>query len=175
MTRLQKARAYASVPLEFSISGPVPSKEAIESRLAELLPSVKSMQKCGWLSTLLLVGASFAFMFFLVAEATLPVRLICLIPTLGAVVYGAVLTGIFDGLMRRLDKERIALLPVEPIYFQRLLELCHGSPEAMEYRAQVLEQGREFVRAEYKMLRKWAAAADERDVREALYGEAKKD
>lgn len=169
----QKAQAIASVPVTFSISGPVPTQEHIDSRLDELSPVVQGLRHSGYVMAGLLVISVMAFMYFLTAVPAQgwPDVLAGLLPTLGVVIYSAWVLGISDKLLGSFQKEAEQLAKLEPAYFPRMLELCLASPEGAAYRAAVLEQGREFTYAEYHMLRIWSAEVDAREVRAALYGE----
>lgn len=41
-----------------------------------------------------------------------------------------------------------------------MLELCNETPEGVAYRAAVIQQGRQFICAEYSAMRRWAQKAE---------------
>lgn len=167
-------QAIASVPLEFSISGQAPTQEHIEARVAELAPRVRNMQILGYLYGYLLVITGIGSMFALASSYPLWVAVITLSVLLPSVALSAVCLGVCDSLHRRMEKELSLLKTLDAACYPRMMEMCQASPEAVGYRAQVLAQGREFVVAEYRMLRTWSDTVDARHLKEALYGDSLK-
>jgi hypothetical protein len=52
----------------------------------------------------------------------------------------------------------------------KMLQLCEKTPEGLQYRAAVIEQGRKFVCAEYQMMELWVKRISQRSACRKLYG-----